>query len=523
MTAVTNTQGRGTVILGLDGATWKILKPFAERGVMPSLARIMERSAYGQLVSTDPPITGAAWLAIATGLNPGKTGVIDFFVRTSPDTFELRFVNSNDFRGRSYWDLIEAMGGSAGVAFYPTLYPPYPLRGFMISGFGAPSDRLYTWPQKLANKLMKIVPDFNPIVEPRNPKYSDLEKFIEDTRKHLDNVKGIAQYLVKRYRVLDNLTFVVSATDWIQHRAWHVLHEHPLKHKLNEEVHKKAIEELYMQIDDIISFFYEYAIAEEKIFITISDHGFQHHSGVFNLAEWFRKKRLIRVHRMKFWRYKILDKAKSLAKRLGVAEFLRKKIPKTVENSLRTKNIDLIDYTASMVVLLEHSMLFGAVYVAEGKDREEALRIIKEALSEAEEKYGVNFAAYRREELYHGPMLDLLPDLIIISNNYHTAIAHTFRYPLYIDKPLDRQYTGIHDKEGIILISGDGVKHGKEMRTSIYDVMPTILFIHGLPIPSDVDGKPLTSAFIEPREPQYVERKYYNARLRVLARLRKLQ
>lgn len=50
------------------------LKPLTEREITPKLAKIMKHSAYSTLISTDLPITGAAWLAIAPGLNPSKTG-----------------------------------------------------------------------------------------------------------------------------------------------------------------------------------------------------------------------------------------------------------------------------------------------------------------------------------------------------------------------------------------------------------------------------------------------------------------
>ena len=37
------------VVLGLDGATWDLLRPLAERGVMPNLARALERGRHGGL------------------------------------------------------------------------------------------------------------------------------------------------------------------------------------------------------------------------------------------------------------------------------------------------------------------------------------------------------------------------------------------------------------------------------------------------------------------------------------------
>jgi len=45
-----NLSGRA-VVLGLDGGTWDLLRPLAERGVMPNLARALETGRHGRLQS----------------------------------------------------------------------------------------------------------------------------------------------------------------------------------------------------------------------------------------------------------------------------------------------------------------------------------------------------------------------------------------------------------------------------------------------------------------------------------------
>ncbi|RLG50966.1 MAG: hypothetical protein DRO00_07940, partial [Thermoproteota archaeon] len=61
------------LVIGLDGASWNILEPLARKkdGIFKKLA---EKGATGILESTIPPVTGAAWVSMATGLNPGRTG-----------------------------------------------------------------------------------------------------------------------------------------------------------------------------------------------------------------------------------------------------------------------------------------------------------------------------------------------------------------------------------------------------------------------------------------------------------------
>jgi len=56
--------------------------------------------------------------------------------------------------------------------------------------------------------------------------------------------------------------------------------------------------------------------------------------------------------------------------------------------------------------------------------------------------------------------------------------------------------SGHHEPEGILMMMGPNVKKGKELdHAHIMDIVPTIMYVMGLPIPSDMDGKVLTTAF----------------------------
>lgn len=59
-----------------------------------------------------------------------------------------------------------------------------------------------------------------------------------------------------------------------------------------------------------------------------------------------------------------------------------------------------------------------------------------------------------------------------------------------------------HRNEGVILFSGPGVRRGVGLPpVSILDVTPTILWLMGLPVASDMAGRPVVTAF----EPEYLE------------------
>ena len=54
-------------IIGLDGATWDLARPFLDAGDMPALAALRARGAHGVLRSTVPPVTFPAELEPTDG------------------------------------------------------------------------------------------------------------------------------------------------------------------------------------------------------------------------------------------------------------------------------------------------------------------------------------------------------------------------------------------------------------------------------------------------------------------------
>ena len=48
------------LIIGLDGATWDLMKPLTEKGKLPALKKLMDEGAHDDLESTITPSTGLA-------------------------------------------------------------------------------------------------------------------------------------------------------------------------------------------------------------------------------------------------------------------------------------------------------------------------------------------------------------------------------------------------------------------------------------------------------------------------------
>src|SRR5690348_6349092 len=102
------------LVIGLDGAPFPLLKQWADRGILPNLAKLFAKGSAGILNSTMPPTSGPAWTSFATGMNPGRTGVYDFLYRR-PGSYVFPPVNASMRSGRTLWRLLSDAGLKIGV------------------------------------------------------------------------------------------------------------------------------------------------------------------------------------------------------------------------------------------------------------------------------------------------------------------------------------------------------------------------------------------------------------------------
>src|SRR5207249_10390156 len=65
------------LVIGWDGADWRILDPMLERGALPNLAALISRGGRAVLKSTLPTHSWSAWPSFLTGVDPADHGVYD--------------------------------------------------------------------------------------------------------------------------------------------------------------------------------------------------------------------------------------------------------------------------------------------------------------------------------------------------------------------------------------------------------------------------------------------------------------
>ncbi len=88
------------VIIGFDGADYKLTDQWIKEGKLPNLAKLKNKGTFLPLMPTNPPQTPVSWASFSTGLNPGRTLIFDFLKRdknTYYPTFAMMTEGSKPF------------------------------------------------------------------------------------------------------------------------------------------------------------------------------------------------------------------------------------------------------------------------------------------------------------------------------------------------------------------------------------------------------------------------------------------
>lgn len=497
-------KSKNLALIGIDGGSWNVLQWLISKGYMPNLGHIVEKYIYGNLKSTIPPVTGAAWLSMATGLNPGKTGVIDFFKHIN--NFILELVSSNDYQDKSIWDYLSLLGNKIAILDYPMLYPAYPINGIMVSSWGG---KFSIFPTYLINELKSIVEEYSIFVDYHLEKYNDINLFFEDLNKAIEKKVRISKFFMKKS--WDLFIDVFSFTDWLQHRIWHYIDpSHPLYPGDKESVrYKKKFAEYWQIIDEYIG---EVNEIYSNILI-VSDHGFGPQWGVFNPIRW------LLIHGFTKQRNDFVKHFIDLIKQYKIYRLIPKKFYKKAhEHGLSLLNPSFrYNIEDSKAIVLDYTIPFGAIHINPKLKNHynEILEEITQRLYNLDKELhkSLNIRIWKAKDLYHGDKVNLLPDLIFTINDWSCVMVNDIdKKFVYRDTSYSPRHTGSHRIYGIFIASGSDFKKSTHMiDVSILDIAPTILYMFDAPIPNNMDGRVLRQILVYGREkePIYVSPLWY--------------
>jgi predicted AlkP superfamily phosphohydrolase/phosphomutase len=503
------------LVIGIDGATFDLLKPWAEAGELPNLARMMADGIHGPLESTIPPVTAPAWSTFATGVNLGKHGVFDF-IRPMGGRYDL--VNATSIRAPTLWQILSQAGRQVGVMNVPVTYPPQPVNGFVIGGMLSPMSGAFTYPADLLAPYEDQLEPYR-IAPHVQYKPGNETEFIDDL---LDLAERRGQYALRLMAdyPYDFMMFHFQATDVMQHAFWKFVDPtHPLYDPQAAARFGPGVKRLYQRVDTYIGQIRD-RITDDTTIIVMSDHGFGALHYVVNMNLFLLDQGLLRLKRGVWTRLKAglfragLTPASiwHLVERTGLQNYVWH-VSKSTRNKVVGKflSFDDVDWSQTVAYSIGH---VGQVYVnLKGREPEgivepgEQHEAVKQQLTEAlqqlrhpETGQPLVDRVIPDDQVVHGPYAHQGPDLHLVMDGYRTIAFPLFATDRHIVTRQIRGDSGCHRLHGVLIAAGAEIQPGKTLENPhIMDLAPTILHLMGLPVLDDMDGHVLTEALTSDR------------------------
>lgn len=499
------------LVIGLDGGTLDLVRPWAEAGKLPNLKRLMDAGITAVLDSTIPPMSPSAWTSFMTGKNPGKHGIFDF---TQRDYRNYRTLITSRTHEATLWGLLSHYQRRVCVMNVPQTYPPEKINGIMVTGLGTPAHHNFTYPPEEAQRLLEQQYQVNaPVGYAPGAEDAFLDSAFDTSERQL----AVAlEYL--HQEPWDFFMFVLRHTDEVPHFFWRYMDAtHPAYVKGSERW-EQAILEAYQRSDAAIGRLIE--AAGDASVVVMSDHGFGPlHRDVY-LNRWLEQEGYL-VRRQNT---SVVGRAGSLMRRIGFTRsavgpwlsriglgrmraWLRQTLgsrANLIPNDARPHVSDVVDWSRTRAYSMGY---IGQIYLnLKGRDPEgivepgaEYAAVCAELATRLREwrhpddGQPVVDRVIMKHEILHGAHVADAPDLFLVMRGLTYITRESYEWGsddgLFTVPPTGEN--AAHRIEGMVVAAGPAFGHGTPDAVSIVDLAPTILHILGHPVPDDMDGRVL--------------------------------
>ncbi|HEX9943434.1 MAG TPA: alkaline phosphatase family protein [Thermoanaerobaculia bacterium] len=185
--------GLKVVLVGFDGADWRVIRPLMAKGELPAFAGLVREGARGDLATIHDSNSAVIWASIYTGATPARHGVLDFYRIRLPGmasqgifpvhrTFFKELtdlvaplglarqtpVDRFSLRNPPLWEVVDRAGFSIGVVdgyffSFPALHSSRPESWFLTYGLDelaarpSPRAELFVQPKGLFRQVRPLL------------------------------------------------------------------------------------------------------------------------------------------------------------------------------------------------------------------------------------------------------------------------------------------------------------------------------------------------------------------------------
>lgn len=468
-----------TFVLGLDGASWRLLEPWLADGTLPNIAALRETGTWATSQSCLPPVTFPNWKCYASGKDPGGFGVF-WFERVDLEVGEIAVCNGGDFDTPELWDYLNDEGQSVGVVNMPSTYPPRTVDALMVAG-GPDAvageyrslDEGYAYPPDLEAELesrfgYRVHPD--PLLSSQDERGAEVDAILD-----LFETRFEATVALVDEHDLDFVHLTLFYLNVLHHFFW------------DDAPTRRG----WQVVDEWVG---RLAARDDLNLVLMSDHGSAPTQTEFYVNEWLAQNGYqARTRAVDSYLQGLgvtRENALVVAKRLGLVNVLETVVPERLQQLIpqaaglkRGRKLDAIDLESTTAVASGQ----GPIYLTPHADTPAAREDLMGDLEDIEDAHGPIFTAvHRGEDIYTGPYVDAAPE-IVVEQRAGVHVNDGIGGGAVLTAP-DR-WAAENTNTGIFLASGpDIAPAGERDPITITDLAPTLLAGRGCAIPSDMQG-----------------------------------
>lgn len=480
------------LMIGLDGATFTLLKPLSRMGALPFLTDFILSGTSAHLLSTRNPLTPPAWTSMTTGVIPERHGIYDFLRPAYlPDGGTYLKVNDRRMnRAETVFGMANRNGLRATALNFYGFSPAPEIDGYVVSGF-VPWKHLRhgVHPPALFDRL-KASGTFD---------YRDLGMDIGEEKKV---VQGLESSEHEEWIELQNLrdkawtdltcqlmeedrteltAVVLDGPDKIQHLFWRYVDPDCYAGEPGEETDRirELCIDFYRKMDDNIRRMVEVAGPDTNVII-VSDHGFGPTTEIFYINQWLAE------HGYLTWS----DSAGHDEKGQLTSDKIRDHL-----GMIDWRQTQAFCPTPSSNAIYIKPDLGGGIGVSADDYMEFALELRRKLLEWKDPDTGTPVVVGADMNKMRGvSYVEPCPDITLrLRDGGFVSILNSEK--CVIQRPLA---DGTHRPEGIFIGHGPAFREDEVLDPlNLLDVTPLMLALLEAPVPANLDGRVPTEA-LEP-------------------------